>query len=215
MPMNINAMELPDIEALRRRCMALAMLDAIICPEWEYRYFSFNAHWSPGEEMASMRNGEGDDWFLLFDENGAAIKGYAHESAVVEAKLAPAIQQEVPQDFKSFLQEPAFSMDYATFCYWRRTRDNCWSQVKFDDLKFAGEDDGSRGLLALVIEPEEAYQEYASDYFEEEIPIDTVKAIFAHVPLTANLVVSINPEFAWQEAEELATEIGYPIEFSS
>lgn len=34
---------LPDIATLRQRAKALAMLDAIVSPEWEYRYFSYNA----------------------------------------------------------------------------------------------------------------------------------------------------------------------------
>ncbi len=46
---------------------SLAMLDAIMSPEWEYRYFSFNANWdaSLGERMASMRNGSGDEYFAI------------------------------------------------------------------------------------------------------------------------------------------------------
>ena len=42
----------------------LAVRGAIAEPEWEYRYFSFDAKWAKGERMASMRNGEGDDRFL-------------------------------------------------------------------------------------------------------------------------------------------------------
>ena len=34
----------------------LALLDAIIEPEWEYRYYSYNSHWSESEEMASLRD---------------------------------------------------------------------------------------------------------------------------------------------------------------
>lgn len=61
---------LPDIESLRRRSQALAMLDAIVCPEWEGRYYSFNASWGETEAMGSMRNGSGDDWFILFSPLG-------------------------------------------------------------------------------------------------------------------------------------------------
>jgi hypothetical protein len=93
-----------------------------LCPEWEYRYYSFDRHWGQGEEMASMRNGCGDDWFLLLDAAGAALKGYAHELAD-DAELPHNIQAQVPANFASFLQEPAFSMECATFCYWRQTGD--------------------------------------------------------------------------------------------
>jgi hypothetical protein len=40
------------------------MLDAILYPEWEYRY-SFDAEWGPEEELALMRNGSGDDYAIV------------------------------------------------------------------------------------------------------------------------------------------------------
>jgi hypothetical protein len=51
---------LPDVESLRRLWQSMAMLDAILSPDWEYRYYSFNAAWGAGEEMGSMRDGCGD-----------------------------------------------------------------------------------------------------------------------------------------------------------
>jgi hypothetical protein len=56
------ARRLPDIPVVRDRSRSLAMLDAILSPEWEYRYYSFNAAWGPAQELASMRNGSGDDY---------------------------------------------------------------------------------------------------------------------------------------------------------
>jgi hypothetical protein len=35
-----NLAPIPDIPALRRLTQLLAMLDAILCPEWEERYYS-------------------------------------------------------------------------------------------------------------------------------------------------------------------------------
>ena len=52
---------LPDIPVLRDLCRSMAVLEAIMSPEWSSRYHSFDAGWSPGEEMASMRNGSGDE----------------------------------------------------------------------------------------------------------------------------------------------------------
>src|SRR5678816_1485060 len=74
-------LSLPAIPDLLRRTKALAALDLILSPEWEYRYYSFNAAWSPSELMASMRDGCGDEWWLVFHAHGwAALKGLAHES---------------------------------------------------------------------------------------------------------------------------------------
>ena len=71
---------LPDIRTLRRLTRSLAMLDAVLSPEWEYRYHSFDSHWAPGELMASMRNGQGDDWFSLFTSSGVVLIGLDHEA---------------------------------------------------------------------------------------------------------------------------------------
>jgi hypothetical protein len=38
------------------------MLDAIMSPDWEYRYYFFDSKWGLSEMMASMRNGQGDDF---------------------------------------------------------------------------------------------------------------------------------------------------------
>ena len=114
MPENL----LPPIADLQRTAQSLAMLDAILSPDWEYRYFSFNSGWASGQKMASMRDGSGDEWFILFDDAGAAMKGFAHKLAGDSSFLSE-IQRQVPRDFSEFLNEPAFSMQHATFCLWR------------------------------------------------------------------------------------------------
>jgi hypothetical protein len=42
----------------------MAILEAVLSPEWEHRYHSFNDHWSEKESMASMRNGSGDEYSM-------------------------------------------------------------------------------------------------------------------------------------------------------
>ncbi len=71
---------MPSIEDLRHFTQSLAMLDAIIQREWEGRYYSFNSRWDQKQQMASMRNGEGDSWFCVFAPFGAFLKGFDHES---------------------------------------------------------------------------------------------------------------------------------------
>src|SRR5438105_3956555 len=70
---------LPDVDGLRRTLQSMAMLDAILCPEWEFRYYSFNAAWDAGEQMGSMRNGSGDNFFAHFSPAGCWLKGFAHD----------------------------------------------------------------------------------------------------------------------------------------
>lgn len=119
---------LPDVETLKKLSQSLAMLDAIMSPEWEYRYYSFNTKWSENEMMASMRNGSGNDYFILFNKYGAIIKGFAHESLMSPyandlKKVWKGIFEKVPIEFESFLSEPAFIIEDTTFCIWRKNED--------------------------------------------------------------------------------------------
>jgi len=67
---------LPDVRGLRRTLQAMAMLDAILCRDWQFRYYSFNAAWAAGEQMGSIRNGSGDDLFALFSSAGCWLKDF-------------------------------------------------------------------------------------------------------------------------------------------
>ena len=188
---------LPDIETLRRLTKSIAMLDAIICPDWELRYYSYNSQWGQGEEMASMRNGCGDDWFLLFDPHGVALKGFAHEYPLAgDASFATRIQQTVPPVFVSFLHEPAFSMELASFCIWRRRSDSAWRVVSPASGRVSTDEDGSAELLGILDGNSETYLSWAVDYYEREISPVAVRAIYEHQALSNDLVASLNPELA-------------------
>ena len=201
---------LPDLAALRRRAQSLGMLDAIISPEWEFRYYSFDAHWGEGEEMASMRTGSGDDWFLLLGRFGAAIKGLGHETGLAGETLAAEVQRQVPPAFASFLGEPAFGMDWVSYCYWRAPDDVTWHKVVHPDPLLLGEEDGSADL-AVLVEPPASYQQFAREYYEVELPLAAIEAVYAHTPLTPALVRSLNAELPMSQARELAAQVGYPV----
>ena len=202
---------IPEIETLRRLTKSVAMLDAIVCPEWEYRYFSYDSKWAPGEEMASMRDGCGNDWFLLFDRHGAALKGLAHEYPLAsDASFAARIQQTVPAEFSSFLKEPAFSMDMASFCIWRRTTDNGWTVVTPAKGGVSPEDDGSADLIDVFDGNPETYRAWAVHYYDREIPASAVEAIYEHQALSNQLVASLNEELSLPDVLSDAMQIGYP-----
>lgn len=195
---------LPSIPQIRRVTQSLAMLDAILCPEWAYRYYSFNSQWGPGEEMASMRNGSGNEWFLLFGPAGAALKGFAHELAE-DPELAQNIQTRLPASFASFLAEPAFSMQCATFCYWRNISDSSWNKVDS-----ALTHDGSDDMLTLLVSKPSAYQAWAEHYYEVPVSLEAVTTLFAHQPLNDSIILALNPTADLNLVYSDATEIGYP-----
>jgi hypothetical protein len=199
---------LPTIETLKRLTKSLAMLDAIICREWDLRYYSYNSRWGDGESMASMRNGSGDEWFLHFSEAGAGLKGFAHEltSAQESSRLAALVRAEIPADLASFRDEPALDMEHVSFCAWRLDGDREWSWLSLDA------EDGQSDLLELLDGRPETYQQWAVGYYEQEIALDAVQAIFRHTPLSDALVRALNAELNVEELKADAEEIDYPFQ---
>ncbi len=205
---------LPDAESLKRLSQSLAMLDAILSPDWESRYYSFNSKWSKGEMMASMRDGSGDDYFVLFNSHGAIIKGFAHESPMSPfgdepPKVWRGVLDSVPSEFQGFLTEPAFEIEATSFCIWRRYSDSFW---QVGDIVYPeGDDpDGSEDLLSILDGKPETYQNFAADYFEEDIPLAAVQHIYAHKLLTDGIISELNAEVSKAELRDDIEEIGYP-----
>lgn len=205
-----NLAALPDIPSLRRLTRSLAMLDAILSPEWESRYYSFDSHWGEGEQMASMRNGQGDHWFALFTRNGITLLGLDHEAPMFRPDDPwPGVIDSVPPEFATAVGEPAFDARNCTFCIWRRTGGSSWERgpVQFAD----GDDpDGSAQLLHLLDGRPESYRTFAAEYYEVELPLDAVAAVYWHQPLTASLLERLNRAVTLDDLRDDLAEIGYP-----
>ncbi|MFG3715526.1 hypothetical protein [Micromonospora sp. NPDC047730] len=208
---------LPDIQVLRERCRALAMLDAIMSPEWELRYYSFDSRWAPDEQMASMRNGSGDVWSIVFSPAGAFIRGFDHESPMSSAgnddELWPGLVDTVPEVFSAYVDEPAFSCEgrlEATVCLWRQHGEDQWhaGEIDFPD----GDDpDGANRLFKVLVEgTPAAYQRFAEDYYETAVDLEAVGETFALRPLTDELVRRLNADLVVADLAEDLAEIGYP-----
>lgn len=192
------------------------MLDAIVSPEWEYRYYSFNSKWARNEQMGSMRNGSGDEFFALFNRAGCFIKGFAREYAMTPYRTHPpeiwaSMLDGVPDDFSSGVNEPAFSMNDITFCIWRRYTDDSWSHGSID-FPDGDDPDGSTYLLGILDGDPKRYQQFAEEYYESTIPIDPVRHVYNHLVLTDNVVASLNNDARVKELAQDITEIGYPSE---
>ncbi len=211
---------LPDIDTLKRVMQSMAILDAILSPEWQYRYYSFNSKWSKGEQMGSMRNGSGDDLLALFTTDGCFLKGFAHEYPMTPyakrtRKLWPGVLDSVPTVFAGGLNEPAFMMENTTFCIWRQYSDNCWQVGKLKFPSAHSDPDGSAFLLSPYDGKPESYHAWARNYFdisdaEVHLTLDHVRHVFAHKPLTVKLVKEINPEVTLAKLKADIAEIGYP-----
>src|SRR5258708_6964843 len=103
---------LPPINRLISRCRALAALDLILSPDWQGRYYSFNSHWSERDIMASMRNGCGDEWWLVSQRaDWAGLKGLGPESPAwsrTGQMRSSVLHRSLPSGLRGLAREPAF-----------------------------------------------------------------------------------------------------------
>ena len=235
-----NLENLPKIETLRNLCKSISTLDAIICREWEYRYYSYQNDWDKelGEECLEMRNGSGDQFFILFSKDGAIINGFAHESEMsnseeveierngffkkvfgkketeLKQNIWKGVIENVPKELKHFiLGEPIKSIG-TTFCIWRKNEDTSWN---IGDIKFPKDNygDGSEELLYILDNNPETYKNWALEYYDEhfeniKLDLETVKHIYNLKTITKEILLELNPDIEDFEVlkEELKT-IGY------
>jgi hypothetical protein len=193
---------MPDIATFRRLTRSLAMLDAILSPQWEDRTYSFNSRWSANEMMASMRNGCGDHWFAILCPAGIALHGLAHE---LVHYAPPGLFAALPPEFhRNLLHEPAFQTEFSTFCLWRRIDDKTWHRGP------SGYPDGSAEMLGILAGHPEQYLDYADEYFERELRLEDIVSVYRHQPLNRELVGRLNPEVDPNSLQEDMAEIGYP-----
>lgn len=202
---------LPTVTECLQRSQALAMLDALLMPEWEYRYYSFNSSWAPGEQMASMRNGSGDHYFMWFVDGGSIVKTYDHELTGMQdtSSLVMELTSLIPVQYRNFLSEPAFSMDEVSSIAWFDAVQQGWLLALPGEPEVGHRTDNLLWLLASG-DPE-AYVGWAREYFEVDVPLEAVQAVFRHEPLTEDLVRSLNDEITLEDVIEDVEEIRYPV----
>ncbi len=194
------------VPGLRKRCVALAMLDAILCPDWEYRGHSFNRFWDKEQRrtLASFRDGYGNDFFLLFfGKDKAVLKGFDHEA--FQGNSVPGALEGLPTDLEDFRTEPAFDVG-ETFCLWNIG--SGWQRSPAISSEIIAQD-GSKAILALLYGTPVDYVAYAKDAFDLEISEAVVARFFAWERLTPELANELVPGTDVTSIDNL-DEIGYP-----
>lgn len=182
-------------EELIRLCKSIATLEAIISPQWEDRYYSFNSKWAQGRSVFSMRDGSGDEFYLEFNENGWIGKVFLHELLCDEE-----LPDEAKAIFPSFFTEPAFDINNFTFFIWKTNEmEDCESYGVLN-----------RDVLKILDGDPEVYQSWAEEYYEKDIDLDLIKSIYEGKTLDSEIISSINPETSFDEIKkEILKEIGY------
>ena len=215
---------LPDVGVVRRWSQSLAVLDAVMSADPEYRYFCFDGGFGPGQALASMRNGSGDEYSITFTDDGAFLRGFDHESPVspfaqAPPALWPGLLTGLPVALANIAEGPAFTLEAVpmlTIALWRLAGDEQWhyGQPTFPrawENKYT-DPDGSHWLFEQLDGRSGSYLQYASEYFERQLPAEAVMAVIEHHPLTAALVRALNPDRAQHDLTGDLQRIGYPAE---
>lgn len=185
---------LPKGKEFQNICKSISALEAIICPEWEYRYFSYDKNWSESEEICEIRNGLGDQLLILFSNTGIVINGFTHGSQMngwkhilinepssflkrlfnlkkIETKLVQemwkGMTEGLPQEFEEFIFGEPVKSTGTTFCIWQKPFGSNWEMGKVEypnDEYF----DGSTEYLSLLDGSPNTFKKWAEEYYLEQ-----------------------------------------------
>lgn len=205
-----KTLQLPNSKQLQTTCKAIAVLDAILSQEWMYRYYSYNSKWGNNEECFEMRDGEGDQMLIWFQNDACIINGYANE---FEQQDLDKLTKQMPALFNEFIFGEPVKTIGTTFCIWT-TDGNNWKVGQLEN-----KEDNSAEMLQIFDGKPQTYIDLASEYFEESykesgIPLATVSKIYDGQTLTKEMVLSIVDELEdWEQLENDLLEINYPFNF--
>ncbi|MFF3685917.1 hypothetical protein [Streptomyces sp. NPDC002187] len=206
---------LSNIPDLRNLCRSIAVAEVVLNPG-AYRCYSFDAKWSETEEIFSMRNGSGDEFDIVFSPAGAYIRGFDHESPMspyADDSVWPGVLDSVPEVFRAYVQEPAFTdedMPRVTFCLWREADDDRWHTGRID-FPAGSDPDGSEWMLDLLVDrTPEVFKSFAEDYYERPVDLEAVRHIYEQGPLRQDVVVQLNPDVSLSDVTKVAEAMGYP-----
>jgi hypothetical protein len=221
------ARQLPRPQKLRQQCQGLAMLDAIQAEDPVDRYYSFDAFWSPTEQLASRDDGSGNSWSITFTPAGAWLRGFDHESPMSPYRDPFDLDwlAAVPHLLREAATEVAFTDEdlplLTLACWWlHREQDEKtgsstageqgWHPVQLRSTVPADLDDGSEWLLRELDADPESYRSFAASYFETELARDDVAHVLALQPLSEEVVRRLNPQRTLAQLAQDIASIGYP-----
>jgi hypothetical protein len=202
---------LPDKDNLRRICKAISVISAIISPNDELRCHHYNARWGEGEELFEAQNGSGDQLLILFREEGCAINIFCHEP---EQPPKHQVLEGLPVIFNEFFSgEPVKSIG-TTLCMWTDANGR-WqmNEGSFSDATCMKE------TLNLFDGKVSTYLQWANEYFDESFKEksaqeETIKKIYAEIPLTKQMVHCMTDEAVnWEKLQSDMEEIDYITHF--
>jgi hypothetical protein len=215
------ASRLPDLPTVKAWLQSLAVMDAILTPDRRFRCFSYSAL-PEDEQVGAWQDGSGDDYSFVFTPHGAFARGFCHESPLRDfsftpPRLWPGLLDGVP----AALRDVAAPMTYdatqggalATLTLWRLVGESRWSYGRVSypaDLADGWEDVQTPEMFDNLDGRPDTYANDIEEVEQVVLDINAVAHVFAHLPLTEDVVAALNPERAFADLAFDLIAIGYP-----
>lgn len=174
----------------------LSLLNAIIEPEWEYRYYSHNSNWAENEEMSSLRDSCGGEWFIWHSGDLIAYKCTSPEDGVYEEFQQ--LIDKVPDEYSSFKNESAFSMSHGS-SIWYLKSDN-WVQLGHAINDLPNPDTISKMTAS-------DFCGFAEEMYEKELD-ESITHNILNGDFSLEMAVKLNPDIDLASLKEDMIEIG-------
>ncbi len=202
-----------DLERVSR---AVAALDVVLVPESYFRLFGYQPNWSPGQRLATMDNGSGDEYQIVFQDDAAVVRVFDHESDLSpwtnpNGELAAGLLDGFPTRLRPIIDEPAFRSGVGpavelTFCAWWVPQEGRWASGT------TATDGGASELLEVVLDPRpSSYCKYATNYLEVDVDPQAVEAFYDLRPTTPFALRALNPDVDLSVAFAELRAMDYPI----
>ncbi|WP_148085877.1 hypothetical protein [Actinocorallia herbida] len=204
---------LPGISEVRRRSVVLAVLEGVT--GGDHPRYSFDAGWREGAALASMADGSGNEYSIVFADEGALVIGFDHESEMNpygngSQALWPGLLLGLPPELVRWAEDPRFVEDgvlCATLCLWRTPGSTAWGA---GPISYPEDGDGAgwlfRGLLGCS---PELYASWATNVHGAPPDVEAVRAVFDGHPLTPALALRMNPAYDTASLDPLLELTGY------
>jgi hypothetical protein len=214
------ASRLPDLGTVKAWSQSLAVLEAILEPDPRFRRFSYSAL-PEDEQVAGWRDGSGDDYSIVFTPHGAFARGFCHESPLRDfsytpTRLWPGLLNGVPAALRDVAERTTYNETVgadATVTLWRLVGESRWSygHVSYPaEIAVGWEDIQTPEIFDTLDGRPETYANDIEEIEKVVLDLGAVAHVFAHLPLTEDLVAELNPERAFADLAFDLVAIGYP-----
>lgn len=199
---------LPSAEHLKSFCKGLAALDIIMIEEeWSFiRHYTYNPSWKKGKEAFFATDGGEQSMIIMFTQKGCVISGVDTELYDWEKELPHVadLTDGMPPVLQKLMSCREVKKMKSTFCIW--TEDGAtWHCNPMNS------EDASKDLLSKIDGNPQTYVEYGKWFYLADLPLDAVCQLADGVPVTKEIVVSLNPKRnEWEEIKVGLNKIGYP-----